>query len=99
VQWIASITKDFATHEGSFCSRVVGRIARSVTHRVNDDLGVGHLVEDEIWIWLRRHAPNGGIIGYRTSQRIPEQQIGNRANSSLDAFGSLRGTINDVIQN
>jgi hypothetical protein len=62
-----------------------------VAYRVNDDFSVGRLVEDEIWIWRRRHAPNSWVIGHRASQRIPEQQIGDSANSGMDADGSLRG--------
>lgn len=52
---------------------MAGKIALAVAHRVNDDFSVSRLVEDEIWIWRRRHAPNGGVIGHRASQRILQE--------------------------
>lgn len=61
-----------------------------MAHRVNDDFRVGRLVENEIWIGRRRDAPNGEVIGHRASQRIAQEQIGDRANSRMDARGSLR---------
>src|SRR5580704_8491505 len=77
--------------ENSLRSYLVGRIASAVAHRMNDDFSVRRLVEDEIWVRRRRDAPNGAVIGYRASQRIPHKQIGDRANSGVDARGSLRG--------
>jgi hypothetical protein len=37
-----------------------------VAYRVDDDFRVRHLVEDEIWIWRRRHPSDGGIVCRRT---------------------------------
>jgi hypothetical protein len=61
-----------------------------MAHRVNDDFRVGRLVEGEIWIGRRRDAPNGGVIGRRASPRMAQEQIGDRANSGLDAENGQR---------
>jgi hypothetical protein len=51
-----------------------------MAHRVNDDFCVGRLVEDEIWIWRRRDAPNGGMVGSSAiapAARKFKQTVGN----------------------
>jgi hypothetical protein len=57
-------------YEGSLRSWIVGRIARAVAYRVNDDFGLGRLVEDEVWIWRGRDAPNRPVIGHRTRLQV-----------------------------
>jgi hypothetical protein len=54
---------------------------------MNNDLVVGRFVKDEIWIRRCRHTPDGGVVGRHASQRILQEQIGDGANSGMDAFG------------
>lgn len=70
-----------------------------MAQRVNNDLSIGCFVEYKIRIRRRRNAPNGGIVGHGARERIPQKQIGDRANSAVDTFGSLQGSISDVVQN
>ena len=50
----------------------------------------------DVRIGRGRHAPNSRIVGRRT---IPQEQIGDGANSGVDALGPLRRAIGDEIQN
>ena len=60
-----------------------------MAHSVNNDLVVSCLVENQVRIWRRRYAPNGGVLCHRPGQRIPLEHIGQAANSGLDATRSL----------
>lgn len=60
-----------------------------MAHGVNNDLVIGSLVEDEVRIGRRRHAPSGWVVGRCAGQRILQEQIGDGANSGMDALGSL----------
>jgi hypothetical protein len=44
------------------CAWHPGRIAGLVPHGVNNDLGFGRLVENDVRVGWRRQAANGGII-------------------------------------
>jgi hypothetical protein len=65
---------------------------------MNDDLSLGRLVEDKIWIRLCRNPPNGG-----SSVIAPASGLLNSrsvtARIRLWMRGSLRGMIGDVVQN
>src|SRR5262252_10457056 len=80
-------------------SRIVRRVACAVAHGVNNDLVVGSLVEDKVWIRRCRHTPNGGVVGRHASQRILQEQIGDGTNSGMDELGALRRALSDIIQN
>src|SRR5262245_13996950 len=79
-------------------SWVAGRVAGAVPHRMNDDLILCCFVEDEIGIRGRRHAPDAGIIRPHSRMRVPEQQINDAPDASLDACRSLRRTCGDVVE-
>ena len=66
----AETCRPAAGSENSLRSHLIGRFAGAVANRVNDNFNVGNLVKDEIGVRRRRDAPNGGVIGHRTSKRI-----------------------------
>src|SRR2546430_6437168 len=83
----------------SFRSHIVQWIARTVADRMNNNFSVCRLVENVVWIGRGGDAPNGRVVGHRASQRVPQEQVGDCANSGVDAGSSLRGAISDVVQN
>jgi hypothetical protein len=52
---------------------------------VNDDLGLGNFLEDQIRVWRRRHAADDRIVGSAANVGILQQQLGDRANAQLNA--------------
>jgi hypothetical protein len=59
-------------------------------HRVNDDLGLRDLIENEIGIRGHDQPSDGGIVGAGADTRVTRQKIDQRLNALLDAPGALR---------
>jgi hypothetical protein len=69
-----------------------------MTNGVNDDLGFGSLVENEMRIRQCRHAPDGRVVRAGADARMQQQKIDDRLNAGLHAAGTLRGTSRDVTE-
>ena len=57
-----------------------------MTHRVDDDLCLGDLIENEIGIRSRHQTANDRIIRADTNIRTDQQQVDNSLYPRLDAF-------------
>lgn len=65
---------------------------------VNDDLGFGRLVENEIGIWRCRYAADRRIIHARADIRMRQQKIDDELNARLNIAGTLRRVSRDVVE-
>ena len=69
-----------------------------MTYRVDYDLGLRRLIENEVRIGGRRQASNGRIIRSDAGMRMTEQKTEKCLNACLHALGALRRMYGDVIE-
>ena len=79
-------------------ARHSGRVAGCVTDGVNDDLGFRGLVENQIGVGQRGHAPDTRIIRASADAGIQQQKVDDRLDARLNTPRALRRMGRDVIE-
>ena len=69
-----------------------------MAHCVNNDLGLGNLIENQKGIWRCRQTAHGRIVHAGADKRIKREKIDDRLNAGLNALRALRGMSGNVVQ-
>jgi hypothetical protein len=65
---------------------------------MDDDFGLGRLIENEIGIRRRRHSADGRIVRAGADIRMRQQKIDDELNARLNVPGALRRMSRDVVE-
>ena len=69
-----------------------------MANRVVDDLGFRCLVQNQIEVRQRGHAPDSGVVRAGADAGIQQQKVDDRLNAGVNAPCTLRGMSRDVVE-